>query len=117
MFHRLQHAAPGYEQLRLAGLEADKRYTLTSREQLLRVGMFGSLVKHIVPVELNPNGFVLRTADRLYPMNDGVESMTASGAALMSGVMLSPRFLGTGYNKDGRNQGDFCSNVYAVQEM
>ncbi len=116
LFHKLQHAAPGYEQLRLTGLEADKQYKLASREQLLRVGMFGSLVKHIAPVELNPNGFVLRTADRLYPMPDGVEKMAASGSALMSGVMLSSRFQGTGYNKDGRNQGDFCSNVYVVEK-
>jgi alpha-galactosidase len=116
LYHRLQHAAAGYEQLKLKGLEPDKRYDLVSREQLLRVGMFGSLVKHIVPVELNPNGFVLRTADRLYPMPDGVEKMNASGSALMSGVMLSPRFQGTGYNKDGRNQGDFCSNVYVVEK-
>ena len=116
LFHRLVSAAPGHEQLRLNELDADGYYQLTSREQLLRVGMFGSLVKHIVPVEINPNGFVLRTADRLYPMNDGVEKMTASGSALMSGVMLSPRFQGTGYNKDGRNQGDFCSNVYIVEK-
>jgi len=116
LFHLLQHAAAGYEQLRLIGLDEDKQYELTGREQLLRVGMFGALVKHIVPVELNPNGVVIRTADRLYPMADGVEKMTASGSALMSGVMLSPRFQGTGYNKDGRNQGDFCSNVYVVEK-
>jgi alpha-galactosidase len=116
LFHKLVHAAPGYEQLRLLDLEADKQYQLTSREQLLRVGMFGGLVKHIAPVELNPNGLVLRTADRLYPMPDGVEKITATGSALMAGVMLSPRFQGTGYNKDGRNQGDFCSNVYVVEK-
>jgi len=117
LFHRLVEAAPGYEQLRMNGLAAEKRYNLTSREQLLRVGQFGGLVKHIAPVELNPNGFVLRTADRLVPMMDGVEHMTASGNALMSGVMLSPRFTGTGYYKDGRNQGDFGSNVYVAEMM
>jgi len=116
LFHRLVAAAPGYEQLRLRKLDDRKRYQLVSREQLLRVGQFGSLVKHIVPVSLDPNGIVLRTADRHYPMNDGVESMTATGSALMSGVMLSPRFQGTGYHKDGRNQGDFCSNVYVVEK-
>ena len=108
-------AAPGYERLRLRLLEPDKHYHLQSREQLLRVGMFGGLVKHIVPVELDPNGFVLRTADRHYPMADGQEKMTASGAAFMSGVMLSPKFQGTGYNKDGRSQGDYCSNVYVAE--
>jgi alpha-galactosidase len=116
LFHKLVTAAPGYEQLRLRKLDARKKYQLASREQLLRVGQFGSLVKHIVPVSLDPNGIVLRTADRHYPMNDGVESMTATGSALMSGVMLSPRFQGTGYHKDGRNQGDFCSNVYVVEK-
>ena len=117
LFHRLIPAAPGYQQLRLQGLEPEAQYTLTGREQLLRVGQFGGLVKHIVPVEVNPNGILLRTADRLYPMPDGVEHIQASGAALRSGVMLSPRFAGTGYNKDGRNQGDFCSNVYVVEKQ
>ena len=114
LFHRLNHAAPGYEQLRLTGLDREQVYRLVSREQLLRVGQFGGLVKHIVPVSLNPNGMVLRTADRLYPMKDGVEEMTASGSAIMSGVMLHLRFTGAGYEPDDRNQGDFCSNVYVV---
>ena len=117
LFHRLIPAAPGYQQLRLQGLEPEAQYAITGREQLLRVGQFGGLVKHIVPVEVNPNGILLRTADRLYPMPDGVEHIQASGAALRSGVMLSPRFAGTGYNKDGRNQGDFCSNVYVVEKQ
>jgi alpha-galactosidase len=78
--------------------------------------MFGGLVKHIVPVDLNPNGIVLRTADRHYPMADGQEMMEASGNAFMSGVTLSPKFQGTGYNQNGRNQGDYCSNVYVVEK-
>ena len=117
LFHRLNHAAPGYEQLRLAELDPNRIYHLISREQLLRVGQYGSLVKHIVPVSLDPNGLVLRTADRLYPMKDGMEDMTASGAALMAGVMLRLRFTGAGYEPNARNQGDFCSNVYLVTEV
>ena len=117
LFHDRIPAAPGYERLRLRRLDGEKRYALLSREQLLRVGMFGGLVKHIVPVELDPNGIVLRTADRHYPMADGQEAMEASGNALMAGVMLSPKFQGTGYNKDGRNQGDYCSNVYVVEKI
>jgi len=116
LFHDRVPASPGHERLRMRLLEPGKRYSLQSREQLLRVGQFGGLVKHIVPVELDPNGIVLRTADRHYPMADGQEKLEASGAALMSGVMLSPKFQGTGYNKDGRNQGDYCSNVYVAEK-
>lgn len=117
LFHRLNHASPGYEQLRIQGLELEIMYHLVSREQLLRVGQYGSLVRHISPVSLDPNGVVIRTADRYYPMKDGQEDMIASGGALMSGVMLNLRFTGAGYNPKGRNQGDFCSNVYVVTEL
>lgn len=81
------------------------------------MGQFGSLVKYIAPVDINPNGILLRTADHNYAMPDGQEEFNASGAALQSGVMLSPRFAGTGYDKTARVQGDFCSNVYAVNEL
>ena len=117
LFHRLNHASPGYEQLRFQDLDGDSMYHLISREQLLRVGQYGSLLKYVSPMPLDPNGVVLRTADRHFPMKDGREELTASGNALMSGVMLSLRFTGAGYNPNGRNQGDFCSNVYAVQEV
>ena len=117
LFHRLNHAAPGYEQLRLQQLKGEKKYHLISREQLLRVGQYGSLIKYVSPVALDPNGLVLRTADRHFPMKDGREDMTVSGTALMSGVMLSQRFTGAGYNPNGRNQGDFCSNVYEITEV
>ena len=116
LFHRLVPAAPGYEMLRLKGLADERRYCLESRAQTVRVGQFGSLVKHIAPVSLDPNGFVLRTADRYYALPDGQERFAASGAALCSGVMLSARFSGTGYDKTIRVQGDFGSNVYVVKE-
>ncbi len=117
VFCGLVPAAPGYQQLRLKGLNPASTYRLQSRLQRLRVGKYGALVKHIAPVSLNPNGVVLRTADHRYAMADGVQSMDASGAAFMSGVMLSSRFTGTGYDPNGRSQGDFQSNVYVVKEM
>lgn len=117
LFHRLVPAAPGYESLRLQGLEPEKRYRITSREQSLRVGQFGSLVKHIVPVPVDPNGLLLRTADRHYALPEELAADTASGGALMAGFMLPPRFTGTGYDKTGRVQGDFGSNIYIIEEV
>lgn len=117
VFHKMVPAAPGYEQLRLKGLDRDKRYLFRTRSQKIRVGQFGNLVKHVVPVNLNPNGAVLRTADRFYALEDGVEGYHVTGAALMSGITLLPLFRGTGYDDAGqRSQGDFGSSLYVIEE-
>ena len=117
VFHALVHAAPGYERLKLTGLERNKRYRVTSLAQTIRVGQFGSLLKHVAPVNMDPNGLILNLADRFVTLPDGEEELTASGTALMSGVMLKPMFRGTGYDKSQRNQGDFGSDVYIIQEI
>lgn len=114
LFHRLQSAAPGYEKLRVIDLDRQQRYHVISRAQKLRIGVFGNLVKHIAPMDVDPNGVLLRTVDHHLMLDDGTEEITASGAALHSGVMLHNRFAGTGYNKEQRTQGDFGSNVYVV---
>ena len=117
LFHRLIHAGPGYEWLYVSGLEEKTGYTVKSRLQGLRVGQFGALVKHIAPVELNPNGVVLHTADKYYRLNDATEEFACSGAALRAGIPLSPRFTGTGYREDIRVQGDFLSNIYLITKQ
>ena len=117
VFHGLVHAAPAYETLKVAGLKADQRYSVLSREQSMRLGQFGALIKHVSPVEVDPNGLILRAADRRVELPDGQEELTATGAALMSGIMLKPLFRGTGYDKNQRTYGDFGSNVYVIEEM
>ena len=117
VFHGLVHAAPGYEQLRLRGLDPEKVYRLTGLAQAIRVGQFGSLLKHVVPVEIDPNGLLLNLADRNITLKNAVEGMTVSGGALMSGVMLKPLFRGTGYDENQRTQGDFGSDVYVIEEV
>ena len=117
LFHRLVHAAPGYERLAAHALNPNSTYQVTSRPQPLRVGPFGSLLSHVFPVSINPNGMVLRTADRHYTMKDGTQELFASGSALMSGWILPPHFAGTGYDKDGRMQGDFGSNLFEIREV
>ena len=117
VFHGCRPAVPGWEYLRLKGLDKGKTYRLSSRPQGLRVGQFGSLVKHVSPVELNPNGIILRTADRHYILPDGVQTATATGGALMAGIPLLPAFRGTGYDAAQRTQLDFGSDLYIVEEV
>ncbi|MBQ7001311.1 MAG: alpha-galactosidase [Oscillospiraceae bacterium] len=117
VFHGLVPAAPGYERLRLVGLDKDKTYRVTSLEQTIRVGQFGNLLKHVAPVSIDPNGQLLRLADRHISLPSGTEAMTVSGAALMSGILLRPQFRGTGYDQNQRTQGDFGSDLYIVEEI
>lgn len=117
VFHGLVHAAPGYEQLRVRGLEKDAVYRVVSLSQAIRVGQFGSLLKHVAPVSIDPNGPLLRIADRHFTLPGGGEELTVSGGALMSGIMLRPLFRGTGYDQNQRTQGDFGSDVYIVERL
>ena len=117
VFHTLVHAAPGYEKLRVSGLDSEKTYRLTSLAQAIRVGQFGNLLKHVVPVNVNPNGALLRIADSHYTLKNAMEDMTVSGAAFAAGVMLKPLFRGTGYDENQRTQGDFGSDLYIIEEL
>ncbi len=117
VFHGLVHAAPGYEQLRVTGLDRAKTYQVMSLSQAIRVGQFGGLLKHVAPVDIDPNGTLLKMADRYFTLPAGEESLSASGAALESGIMLRPLFRGTGYDKNQRTQGDFGSDVYLITEV
>ena len=116
VFHEIVHAGPGYERLAVQGLAPDRVYIIRSLEQKIRVGQFGNLLKHVVPFNVSPHGLLLHAADARYAMPDGGYEATASGAALRSGVMLPPMFRGSGYDKNQRNQGDFGSNVYIIEE-
>ena len=117
VFHGLVHAAPGYETLKVPGLEADSRYHVASLAQAIRVGQFGSLLKHVVPINVNPNGALLRIADSHYTLKNAVEDVTVSGAALGSGILLKPLFRGTGYDENQRTYGDFGSDLYIIQKV
>jgi len=116
VFHTLAPSAPGYERLRLTGLCPEKHYMVRAREQTLRIGQFGALIKHALPVRLDPNGLVLRAADRLKTLPDAQEEYCVSGAALHAGILLAPTFRGTGYDTRQRTQADFGSNLYLIEE-
>ena len=117
VFYGLVPSAPGYDRLRIVGLDREKTYRVLSQAQAIRVGQFGNLLKHVAPVSIDPNGVLLRTVDRHYTLPDGEEDYTVSGAALESGITLMPRFRGTGYDKRQHTHADFGSDLYVIQEI
>ena len=116
VFRTLLPAAPGYEALRLKDLDREGLYTLKTFPRKLRVGQFGSLIKHVAPLDPDPNGPLLRAADRYFRLRDGEQTLTASGAALMAGIRLLPLFRGTGYDPNQRTLTDFGSELYIIEE-
>lgn len=115
-FQKLCTASEGYDMLSVHGLEPSAKYHLVCKRQSLFVKRLGGLVKHVMPLELDPDGFVLRTANKFFTMPDGAEDFFASGAALMSGVGLNNQFLGTGYNERLHMLGDFGSALYTIKK-
>jgi len=116
-FQTMVHAAEGNDVLPLSGLNADSVYRLQTKPQRIFVRRFGSLIKHILPFDANPNGPVLRWLDRLYALTDCVETYEASGKTLMRGVRLNNQFIGTGYTNRIRMLCDFGSNLYLIEQQ
>ena len=107
-------AAEGGDILPLSGFDPVSRYTVGTRPQSLFIKQFGGLVKHILPVSLNPEGIVLRTVGRFYRLTDCVERYECRGDMLNAGLRLNNQFIGSYYNEHTRLLGDFGSNLYVI---
>ncbi|MDR2896886.1 MAG: alpha-galactosidase [Propionibacteriaceae bacterium] len=117
LFQTEAHASEGLDRLSVDGLEADAAYRLETRPQSLFVGRFGGLLKHVLPVELNPNGRAIRLIDQHYRLTDAVEQYQATGGLLADGLNLNNQFIGAGYNAQLRMLGDFGSNLYLISRL
>ena len=111
------HTSPGRDVLRILGAESGKQYEMKTVRQYLRIGRFGSLVKHISPVNIRSDGAIMRFVDRHFAMVDGEECYTCSGEALKVGIPLAMQYSGTGYNPSIRVLGDFGSTMYTIVEQ
>ena len=116
IYQRYKTSCPGRDRLNVMHLDDDKLYTVESNEQYLRISRFGGLIKHITPIHLKPDGFILRTVNKFYAMKDGSESYTVSGAELKEGINLSMQYEGSGYDPKLRILGDFGSSLYIIKE-
>jgi alpha-galactosidase len=114
-FQTAVHAAEGNDILPLSGLQQKAQYCVQTKPQRIFVRRFGSLLKHILPFDVNPNGPLIRWIDRLYALSDCVETYSADGSTLMQGLHLNNQFIGTGYNTHVRMLGDFGSSLYEIR--
>jgi alpha-galactosidase len=110
-------ASEGNDILPLTGFDPESLYSVSTRPQSLFIKRFGGLVKHILPITLNPDGFVLRTVGRFYRLTDCVEHYECRGDMLNSGIRLNNQFVGSYYNEHTRLLGDFGSNLYVIKKQ
>ena len=110
-------ASEGFDRLRLMGLNRERKYRVSTRPQSLFVKRFGGLVKHLLPVTLDPEGMILRVVNKFYKMTDCIEEYIAYGETLMGGILLNNQFVGSHYNEKTRLLGDFGSNLYIVEGL
>ncbi len=115
-FQTLCTASEGFDELPVKALDGKAQYTVRCKNQSIFIKTLGGLVKHVMPIELDPDGFILRTANKLYAMPDGAECYEADGASLMAGMKLNNQFLGTGYNEKLHLLGDFGSLLYTIEK-
>ncbi|MDR0474908.1 MAG: GH36 C-terminal domain-containing protein, partial [Treponema sp.] len=113
-FQTTAGVSEGPDILRIPGLDPNTGYQVSTRPQKLYIRRFGGMVKHWLPLTLNPQGFIWRIVSRHYALTDCVETYRCRGDALAAGILLNNQFIGTNYNARIRLLGDFGSNLYMV---
>ncbi len=111
------HAAPSNDVLYVKNIDAKQKYKVWSKPQRIAIKTFGGLMKHVFPIKLHAEGFLLRTINKFYSMKDAKEEYVASGAQILSGIRLNQQFNGTYYNDSIRLLGDFGSTLYVIEKV
>lgn len=116
-FQTLSTASESNDFLPLEGLDPVVRYSISTRPQSLFIKRFGDLIKHILPFPLSPDGFIMRTVNKLYCLTDCVEKYEGYGDMLLTGIKLNNQFTGSYYNNKTRLLGDYGSNIYVIDKI
>ena len=109
--------AEGHSILRIKGLDEQKMYEVKTKPQRIFINRFGGLVKHILPVELDPDGFILRLANRHHALWDCAEHYTGDGKLLAQGILLNNQFMGSYYNQETELLGDYGSYLFVTNHQ
>lgn len=116
-FASQSHASEEPDILPVSGIAPERTYHVSTLPRRLNVKMFGLLINHILPVKINPNGFLFRLIDRFYSLTDCVEEYTAKGDQVMQGIRLNNPFIGTYHNIHTRLVSDYGSYLYLFSRI
>ncbi len=116
-FQDLCCAADENDILKTYGLKSNSLYKISSFNQKISLKRFGGLINYLLPVNINPDGFIFATAAKHYMLPDANEEFLTSGSALRSGIKLYNQYMGTGYNDKIRLLSDFGSRLYLIKQI
>ncbi len=120
IFETLALPNAGLEKFAIAGLDPDLTYEVTSRKQYFNLDLFGSLIRHALPIRINDHGLLFLLLKNRYLMPMETENQKVGGDQLLAnGFVPKQRFTGSGYNDSVRVMEDFGSRIYyfkAIEE-
>ncbi len=115
-YQKLQESNPGFECIKLKGLDESMYYSLSTRKQYLNVQHFGPLINDELPINVREGGIIHSIICNHYMYEMDKEAINAYGDELMNaGFLPIPQFGGTEFNDKIRYIGDFGSRIYHVK--
>ena len=109
------NSLPKEDQIRVSNLKDDVVYSFDVLNVEHDIRKFGGNINAILPIHLNPNGFLVNTLANIIRLPGEKEHYIISGRSLkVAGVTLNPRWSATGFNENVRVMVDFDSRIYKV---
>jgi len=118
LFKTLEQPNSGFEVIDMSMLDKNHTYRIRNREQYINLDTFGYLVKHALPIRLNPHGILFHMLNNRYLFAVEKEEKIIAGDILVNrGFIPKQNFIGSGINENVRLMGDFGSRIYHFKAM
>ncbi len=113
IFKTLEVPNSGFEIIPMRMLDKNYQYKVSNRPQYFNLDTFGYLVKHALPIKINPNGILFHLLKNRYMYETEKEERIIAGDVLVNkGFVPQQNFIGSGINESVRLMGDFGSRMY-----
>lgn len=117
-FYGLNKANPGKDILKLRGLDKNKKYHISARQQNEDIRQYGDLTAQAMPIKIKATSPLFAfVANRYIYKTEKFTSIVQGDILMQSGVNLHPRFLASGHHSSLRIMPDFGSRLYVIREV
>jgi alpha-galactosidase len=118
IYKTLEQANGAYEVIDMPMLDRNYTYEAENRKAYFNLSKFGYLIKHALPIKLNPNGILFNILSKHYLYEIEKDKQLISGDKLVNnGFIPKQNFIGSGINDSVRLMGDFGSRLYYFKAL